>query len=177
MLKKMFLTVISVLLLSLNVAAQPVTQKILVVLNDSPEGFRFMLGIRHVLALKSAGNQVHVVFEGDSVLSFLEATGVTTTPAWKKKMKDIADAPPVSGPPKRPDRRAELTKMNLETPRKQWYTELKRLKIPFTICSFSARTLGVYDELRSIGDQMSPDPDKTVPLAPFIAQDYQVLVF
>ena len=61
---------------------------------------------------------------------------------------------------------------------KLWMGKIKEEKIPYTVCTASAKYFyGVYDELKAMGEPLSPDIVDPVDISPYLKQGYQVLTY
>ncbi|OGS10523.1 MAG: hypothetical protein A2285_03950 [Elusimicrobia bacterium RIFOXYA12_FULL_57_11] len=166
MLKKIFICLAAVLVLSLQVSAQQAVRRELVVIHDFDDVLRFNMAVWHAIQLKQAGVDVRVVFEGDAVLNFLP--------------RQDGDMRQKSLSLERVNMEKNKSRLkNLVTPKKgrDLLKELADLKVPYTVCSFFATLFNKYAELKAAGVPMSADPENRMDLSPFIRDNYQLLIF
>ncbi|OGS10524.1 MAG: hypothetical protein A2285_03955 [Elusimicrobia bacterium RIFOXYA12_FULL_57_11] len=191
--RRILFALAAALLFPLQSGAQQVAQKELVLIRDYDDVVRFGMGLMHAIQRAKAGAEVRVVFEANAVMAVLmfplpPQVFDTNTPAHDKwiEREDIdydysthtSDLRPRGG------RRVSLSSLKFagkmmaaeEITTSVW-NEFKKLKIKYTVCSFSATILGFYDTLKLKGEPLSPDQGTPVDIAPYIRENYQLSVF
>ncbi len=181
MIKKSFITISMLLFMVSLLPAQENGQNVVMILGKFSDS-SLIPGLQRAVQLKKAGIEVRIIFEREAVLSFIDLNDGLSKPAWQKKMKDLAVERStdtikdfLAEHPK-----FKLLDMNLKTSDtlKIWMQKIKDEKIPYTVCSASAKYIyDIYVDLKATGEPLSPDSEAPVDISPFIKQGYQILVY
>ena len=207
MMKKIFSGLAVILLFSLQGFAQEQAgRKVLVIIGSSIEDpTYFDFGISHVIELKRAGLDVTVIFEKEAVLYFLDAPSLsaqvhthagnrfrTAPPTPPVVVASTADVVAIEASKKLAA--AAVAENSYDSGKdfklqfrgqsrtsediiSSLIKDFKDLHIPYTLCSLSATVFGKYDQLKALGEPLSPNQGDTIDLSPYFKDNYQVLTF
>lgn len=184
MIKKLFLASFAVFLLTASLPAQQTGKVVLVA------GRQIVNAMKRAVQLKQAGIEVQVVFEREGVLPFLDLHGALATAGWKTKMAAFIEEDAVETSTravkgrtgqmtaKHPKLRLLDMTFRAAPAMKTLLAKMKQEKIPYTLCSMSAKQIyDVFEELRATGEPMSANAEVPVDISPLIKQGYQVIVY
>ncbi|HCC49272.1 MAG TPA: hypothetical protein DEQ38_14330 [Elusimicrobia bacterium] len=182
MTKRLFLAAVSLLLFAAPLRAQEAGGKVLVVLTSFFANSLLDGGLLRVLQFKQAGLEVHILFEGSSVLAFLDLHGELDKPAWQKKVKGLEDdlARPGQAAARivRPPRyQVAGKKLGLPPALRTLLQSVLDLQIPYTVSAQAAGDFMAFDELTAAAEPLSADPENPADISDFIKQGYTVVVY
>ena len=191
--KKIFLTLAALFLAVLPGYAQQGAGKELVIIRDYDDCWHLDLALWHAIQLKRGGAQVQVILQDEAVLAALyyplppQTFDEENVPddLWREQEQPNRELH-VGTSGKRPRGDVWTVKEKLKfsgkllTPSDRTAStmvDFRALKIPYVVSAFSAKLLGVYDQLKAKGEPLSPDPDKPVDISPLVKAGYRVSIF
>jgi hypothetical protein len=190
--RRLLLALLCGAVLAPSAAAAQAQQKELVVIRDYDDTLRFALTLLRTVMLKRSGVDVRVVFQDEAVLAAL----YFPLPPQKYDEENVEEdfrkergyarhdyRSGTSGARPRGDARHLRTRLKLDGKLQQptemtmaTMTEFRALKIPYEVCAFSARVMGVYDQLKEKGEPLSADVSEPASVAGPSASGYAVRV-